>query len=397
MINNLSDYEVTLNENDGDIIVVNSCTVTNGADVGVRQYITQAQKKYPNKKFFLTGCGAVSKGESLFKEKNLFGVFGHSEKKKIDTLLNSKTRFFKKGDLKYIDDAIVSEYVGKTKAFIKIQEGCDFSCNYCIIPSVRGKARSLNENNILEQIRILSLNGYGEFVLTGTNTGSFGNDTNSSISKLIKKISKINGVKRIRLGSLEPIQIDDEFKELLNEDFMAKHLHIALQHTSNIMLEAMNRRNRFEKDLELFEDISSYGYALGTDYILGHPKESEEVWKVAKENLLKLPLTHIHPFTYSKRDNTPSAMIKEQINGNIAKERLHEVKSIIKDKNLDFRNKIKEKKISLKVLVENKKDGICYGIDQYFNKIQIQSDKDLAHSWINIDDYEIKENNNFVS
>jgi MiaB-like tRNA modifying enzyme len=397
MINNLQEYDITLKEQESDIIVVNSCTVTNGADIGVRQYITQSQKKYPNKKILLTGCGAVSRGESLYKEKNLFGVFGHSEKKKINELLNSKDRFFTKGDLAYIDDSVVSEYVGKTKAFIKIQEGCDFECSYCIIPSVRGKARSLDENNIIEQINILASNGYGEFVLTGTNTGSFGKDTNSSISKLIKKISKIQGVKRIRLGSLEPIQIDNEFKELLDESFMAKHLHIALQHTSNTMLEIMKRRNRFESDLELFEEIAQKGYALGTDYILGHAGENEEVWQEAVKNIQKLPLSHIHPFTYSKRDNTPSSMMKNQINGNDAKKRLHQLKEIVKQKNISFRKNIQKENIPLRILVENKKDDICYGIDQYFNKIQINTNKDLSHTWIDIKEYEIKDNFNFVN
>ena len=397
MINHLDDYDLTSAEQESDVIVVNSCTVTNGADVGVRQYISQVQKKYPSKKVLLTGCGAVSRGEELFESKKLFGVFGHSEKQQINSLLNETTRFYKKGNLEYIDTSVVSEYVGKTKAFIKIQEGCDFRCSYCIIPSVRGNARSLDETNILKQIEILASNGYGEFVLTGTNTGSYGKDNGSSIASLIKKISLIRGVVRIRLGSLEPIQIDEEFKELLNEEFMAKHLHIALQHTSNTMLELMNRRNRFEDDVELFADISSRGYAIGTDYIVGHPGESESVWEEALANIALLPLSHLHPFTYSKRDDTPSAKIKEQISGTIAKERLHILRNKIKQKNQEFRQNIKEQGTPLKILVESHKDGVFYGLDQYFNKMQITSDKDLVHTWIQVSDYELRENNNLAT
>ena len=149
----------------------------------------------------------------------------------------------------------MEEFVGKSRAFIKIQEGCDFRCSYCIIPSVRGDARSHREETILEQVTKLAANGFGEFILTGTNVGSYGQDHNTSMAKLLKKMSTIRGVRRIRIGSLEPIQVDDEFMELLDEPWMAKHLHIALQHTSDKMLEIMNRRNTFATDIELFNKI----------------------------------------------------------------------------------------------------------------------------------------------
>ena len=391
MIANLSDYEVTLDEQKSDVIVVNSCTVTNGADIGVRQYISQIKKKYPQKRFFLTGCGAISKGASLFEQKALDGVFGHSYKKQVNAMLNKKERFFEKGDLEHIDDSVVSEYVGKSRAFIKIQEGCNFRCSYCIIPFVRGNARSLDEENVIKQITMLSANGYGEFILTGTNVGSFGQDQKSSIAQLIKKISNIKGVKRIRLGSIEPIQIDAEFKELLDEPFMAKHLHIAIQHADNEMLKIMNRRNRFESDLELFSEIAQRGYAIGTDFILGHPGETQDRWESAVSNIKKLPLTHIHPFTYSKRDDTPSATMKEQVNGKVAKERLHQLKKLITQNNISFRENIQQQKEPLSVLIESHKDGIYQGLDQYFNKVKIESDKDLEHNWVKIQDYQIQE------
>ncbi len=197
----------------------------------------------------------------------------------------------------------------------------------------------------------------------------------------------IRGVRRIRLGSVEPIQITDEFKEILDEPWMGKHLHIALQHTSADMLKLMKRRNTVKKDLELFEFLASKGYALGTDYIVGHPGETDTLWNNAMENLRKLPLTHIHQFTYSKRDGTASAIMKGQVNGAIAKHRALELVQIVDEKNKLFRLNKKP----LQVLIESGKDNIYTGYDQFFNSIEVQSDVDLVGDWIGVNDYEVKE------
>ena len=311
MIGALRDYDVTENEAEADIVVVNSCTVTNGADVSVRGYVNQINKQ--GKKLFLTGCGAHTKGESLFGANKVHGVFGQSEKMKINTLLSQESRFYEIGDLNYIDDAIVEEFVGKSRAFIKIQEGCNFRCSYCIIPYVRGDARSLDESKILEQVSRLAANGFGEFVLTGTNVGSYGQGEGRNIAGLMKKMSLIRGVRRIRVGSLEPIQINESFREILDEPWLERHLHIAVQHSSNEMLRIMNRRNRVESDIELFSMLHEKGFALGTDFIVGHPGESDALWEEAMGNVRRLHLTHIHPFTYSKRDGTPSATDRKSV------------------------------------------------------------------------------------
>jgi len=386
MMSNLKDFDVTLDEKIADMVVINSCTVTNSADSTARSYINQLKKLPKNPKVFFTGCGVWTKGESLFKEKKINSLFGHSEKEKINDLLQKEERFFEAGDLDHIDDTIVDRFIGKSRAFIKIQEGCDFRCSYCIIPHVRGDARSYTEDKILEQVSTLATNGFGEFILTGTNVGSYGKKQHTSLAKLLKKISQISGVRRIRMGSIEPIQIDDEFKELINEPWMAKHLHIALQHTSKEMLTLMNRRNKVLNDLELFEFLSSNGYALGTDFIVGHPGESEQIWSEAMKNLHKFPLTHVHAFTYSKRDGTPSALMKNEVRGNIAKIRYNELTQIINEKNLEFRKNIQP----LDILIESKKENIYTGLDQFFNKIEVESEADLVGDWIRVDNYSAK-------
>ncbi|WP_060825818.1 tRNA (N(6)-L-threonylcarbamoyladenosine(37)-C(2))-methylthiotransferase MtaB [Sulfurospirillum cavolei] len=385
MMENLHDFELTEDEHAADIVVVNSCTVTNGADSGVRSYINHVSKE--GKKVIVAGCGAMSKGESLFAQKKVFGVMGHSEKAHINTLLKYDRPFFEIGDLTSLDETIVHEYTGKTKAFIKIQEGCNFRCAYCIIPFVRGNARSQDENTIVEQVRKLALNGYGEFVLTGTNIGSYGKDKGSSLGKLVQRLGAIRGVRRIRLGSIEPIQIDESFREILREPWLERHLHIALQHTSETMLELMRRRNRVMRDLELFCELSEQGFALGTDFITGHPGESDAIWQEAYHTLEKFPLTHLHAFTYSKRDGTPSALMKPEIKGDIAKERLKQIEALVHAKNIAFRQA--RRHVALDVLVEEYKDGLFIGYDQFFNKVTLQSERDVLKEWVNVTSYEI--------
>jgi MiaB-like tRNA modifying enzyme len=391
MISRLDDFALASDENESDIIVVNSCTVTNGADASVRNYINAVKRKNPNARVVLAGCGSHSKGDSLFAEKRVFGVMGHSEKEKINEILKKPEPFYEIGDLEHIDSTIVGEFVGKSRAFIKIQEGCDFHCSYCIIPSVRGNARSHDEEMILAQIEKLASNGFGEFILTGTNVGSYGHDRGSSIARLLQRMSMIRGVRRIRIGSLEPIQIDDAFKELLDEPWMARHLHIALQHSSDTMLKRMSRRNRFESDLALLEEIASKGYALGTDFIVGHPGETDAIWREAIDNAKKLPLTHLHAFRYSKRDGTSSAEMHDEVKGDLAKERHRELTEIVKRKNYLFRQSHNQ---SLEVLIENGNAENFYGLDQYFNRVEVKSDEDLSSNWVLLNKVEVKPDGN---
>ena len=402
MISKLKDFDVVFNEDDADIIVINSCTVTNSADSTVRNYINSLQKLQSNKnktnhikkkpRIVFTGCGVWTKGESLFNKNKIDALFGASEKQNINRLLKNENRFFKAGDLKFIDNTIIDKMVGKNKAFVKIQEGCDFRCSYCIIPYVRGNSRSYDESKILKQITLLASNGFGEFILTGTNLGSYGKGAKrrDGLAILLKKISQIRGVRRVRLGSVEPTQITDEFKELLEESWMAKHLHIALQHTTKEMLNLMNRRNKLKSDLELFEYIANKGYALGTDFIVGHPGESDAIWKKAINNIKQFPLTHLHAFTYSKRDGTPSSTMKDQIPKDIAKKRLKELNGIIDEKNYQFR----KRKQKLEVLIEQEKNGKYIGYDQFFNQIEIKSKIDLVGDWIYIKDYKVNKDMN---
>lgn len=388
----LTSAVLTHDEKEADIIIVNSCTVTNGADSDVRNYINRANRL--GKKVLLTGCGVVSRGKELFEKGSVFGVFGMSEKEKVGEFVNSQKKFFELGNLKFSDKNLVTSYENHTKAFIKIQEGCDFNCAYCIIPSVRGKSRSIDESLIINEAKELVANGFSEIVLTGTNIGSYGKDKNSTLGKLIANLGKIQGIKRIRLGSVEPSQIDSSFREILRESWFEKHLHIALQHTSQKMLSIMRRRNKALKDLELFCELAELGFALGTDFIVAHPGESEEIWSEAVENFKKFPITHIHAFIFSPRDNTHSATLPHDINGETAKKRLKMLQNIVLLNNLEFRKKHYNK--FLDVLIERKNGEFYEGFDQFYNKILVKSNQNLAKKWVEIKKYEITTNANLA-
>ena len=386
----IKDYEITNDEEVADIVVINSCTVTNSADSGVRNYINGVKRR--GAKVILTGCGAVSKGKELFAS-GIFGVLGASKKSDLNELLKQEKPFFELGNLNSVDKNIVTNYENHTKAFIKIQEGCSFNCSYCIIPSVRGRSRSMDEAMILKEARILAQNGYNELVLTGTNIGSYGKDTNSSLGKLLANLGKISGIRRIRLGSIEPSQIDESFREILKEEWLERHLHIALQHTSQAMLKIMRRRNNAFSDLKLFNELSSLGFALGTDYIVGHPGESEEIWAEAVENFKKFPITHLHAFVYSPRRDTHSATLKSDVSGDVAKARLKVLQGIAFKNNENFRKKHNG---TLKILVEQKNGDFYEGFDQFYNKAKISSQNDITKEWLEVSEYEIKPDANYA-
>lgn len=383
--------EICKDENLADFVIINSCTVTNGADSDVRNFIHRMNRA--GRKVIITGCAALNKGKEFFERGEIFGVFGMSNKNRIAEFLNKGERFCELGNLNFKENALLNDFKSHTKAFIKIQEGCDFNCSYCIIPSVRGKSRSVDENLIIEEVKKIIAGNHTEIVLTGTNIGSYGKDNGSSLGELLQKLGKISGLKRIRLGSIEPSQIDEKFREILDEPWLEKHLHIALQHTSQKMLTIMRRRNKALKDLKLFNELAERGFALGTDFIVAHPGETDEIWNEALINFKKFPLTHLHAFIFSPREGTHSAGLKIETNGIEAKKRLKTLQSIIRENNLKFR---KSHYNNLFVLVERKNGEFYEGYDQFYNKIFIKSSHELNRKFLEIEKYEIGNEANFA-
>lgn len=388
-----SSAEIASSEEEADFVVVNSCTVTNGADSDVRNYLRRIARK--EKRAILAGCGAVSKGDELFKERLVWGVLGGENKDKLRGFLQENRPFFALGGLKFSEKKTAVNFDSHTKAFLKIQEGCNFNCSYCIIPQVRGESRSVELAALVKQSEELVANGFSEIVLTGTNIGSF----KPSLGALLQELGKIRGLRRVRLGSVEPSQIDEAFLEVCKEDFVEKHLHIALQHTSEEMLRLMRRRNRTKEDLKLFLKLAQEGFGLGTDYIVAHPGESEQIWQEAVANLQNFPLTHIHAFIFSPRSNTYSQELLNKfgaVNGTIGKQRLNQICELVKAKNLNFRQTQAQNNTALSVLVE-KKDGEFYsGFDEFYNKCFVKSEENLSKKWVKVTNFEAKEDGNYA-
>lgn len=388
-----SSAEIASSEEEADFVVVNSCTVTNGADSDVRNYLRRIARK--EKRAILAGCGAVSKGDELFKERLVWGVLGGENKDKLRGFLQENRPFFALGGLKFSEKKTAVNFDSHTKAFLKIQEGCNFNCSYCIIPQVRGESRSVELAALVKQSEELVANGFSEIVLTGTNIGSF----KPSLGALLQELGKIRGLRRVRLGSVEPSQIDEAFLEVCKEDFVEKHLHIALQHTSEEMLRLMRRRNRTKEDLKLFLKLAQEGFGLGTDYIVAHPGENEQIWQEAVANLQNFPLTHIHAFIFSPRSNTHSQELLNKfgaVNGTIGKQRLNQICELVKAKNLNFRQTQAQNNTALSVLVE-KKDGEFYsGFDEFYNKCFVKSEENLSKKWVKVTNFEAKEDGNYA-
>ncbi|TLD87801.1 tRNA (N(6)-L-threonylcarbamoyladenosine(37)-C(2))-methylthiotransferase MtaB [Helicobacter sp. MIT 05-5294] len=407
MINALKNFTQTPYEEESDIVVVNSCTVTNGADSGVRNYIHRLQNE--GKRIYFTGCGVQTQGRNLLDKGLVFGVFGHSHKENINAILQQESPFYLQDNLQSLDSEIIGDFVGKSRAFIKVQEGCNFACSYCIIPQVRGKARSFPQEKILTQVKKLIQKGFSEFVLTGTNIGSWGKDFGEDFATLVESLCEIPLLKRLRIGSLEPSQINAHFLKVLENPKIERHLHIALQHTAPKMLKIMNRINIFQTDLELFTLLAERGFALGSDFIVGHPGESEEIWEEALDNFSLLPLTHLHSFIYSPRNHTISATLKDRIPGNIAKQRRQQIQTKVAENNLKFRQNLSNQNKHLQVLIEqisiqdsktNPNHATTYiaqGFDEYYNPVQIQMQKPISKdSWISLSSFIPKMDKNYA-
>ena len=372
-------HQITLNENDANVIIINSCTVTNGADSSVRQFVNKIRATKTNVRLLFTGCGVDTLGAALLKDGKIDGLFGSSEKLKAPEFANSNDQVVKIGVKDFIDDAIIWQTQGKSRAYIKIQEGCDFACSYCIIPRARGNSRSLHQTTILTQIKLLADNGLSDFTLTGTNVGSYQN-----LAKLIAKIYDISGVKRLRLGSIEPCQVNEELLDVMSHNCFARHIHVALQHVDTQILKSMNRHNNFADDQKLLYKLHSLGFAIGTDFIVGFPNETKDIWDNSLAKVKDLPLTHIHPFIFSPRDNTPAASLKGASRGDESKARLKAINDLIVHKNFIFRQS------GQKLLVFVEENGSGY--DQFYNRCEIPNVS--PKSWVEVSQYDVLQNTN---
>ena len=359
-------YEIKSFDDICDVYIINTCTVTNNSDSKSRKMIRQAIKKNPNACVVAMGCFIAANPE--YSENGLDIIIGNKDKSKIVELLDE---YFKNkeilnvqytGRLKDFEDMYITNFPGRTRAFVKIQDGCDNFCTYCIIPFVRGKCRSKEEDKVIEEVTDLVKNGYKEVVLTGIHTGSYGVDLDTSFADLLNKLVKIDGLERLRISSIETTELNEDVLDVLrNSKVLVDHLHIPIQAGSNEILKAMNRKYDLDFFFKKIAEIRSIRpeISISTDVIVGFPGESEELFQTTIDTCRKLEFTKLHVFPYSERRGTASSRMDGKLDNGVKKDRARRLIEVSHELETNYMKKYLDREIE--VLIEENIDGYSYG------------------------------------
>ena len=360
-----------------DVYIINTCTVTNEADKKDRKLIHTARKNHPHSILVVMGCYSQLNPSEIDADI----VIGNKYKSQIIELIkeyqNSKQKIIKVDNITKTDfeDMYINRFVTHTRAFVKIQDGCNAFCAYCTIPYARGGIRSKDFDKVISEVTTLVNNGYHEIVLTGIHTGRYGVEKHTNLETLLRELVKIPNIFRIRLSSIEINEITDGIIDLIkNNDIMAKHLHIPLQSGSNEILKKMNRLYNKETFIERIYYIRKEipDISITTDLILGFPDETEANFKETLGTLNKIKFTKIHTFPYSKRDGTKAASMPNQIDGNTKKCRVKEVINISDKSELAF---YKQKIGNIyDGIIETRKDGKKIVITTNYIPVEVVTD-----------------------
>lgn len=324
-----NNFEIVEFDSKADIYIINTCSVTNESDKKSRKIINRARKNNPEACIIVMGCYSQVSSDAI--EADI--ILGNKDKSKIIDLIEDYFENKEKKKLIYdltnveFEDMEIHSFENHTRAFVKVQDGCNAFCSYCIIPYTRGRVRSKKLESVINEVTNLVNNGYKEIVLTGIHTGRYGIDINSSLEELLNKLVQIPGIFRIRLSSIEINEITPGIIKLLKEnDIMAKHLHVPIQSGSNKILKLMNRRYNKEQFLSMIDNLKEIPeISLTTDLIVGFPHETEEDFNETLDTLKKIGFTKIHTFPYSRRKGTPADRMDEQVPSEIKKERVHKI------------------------------------------------------------------------
>ena len=367
-------YEIEDFHKDCDIYVINTCTVTNQSDRKDRKIINSVK----NKDACVVVCGCFVESSKNYDYDGVDVIIGNYNKSKIVDLveehLKTKKQIVEKCDIRKVpfEDMEIKNIETRTRAFVKIQDGCENYCSYCIIPFVRGKCRSKDKDTVIREITNLVDSGYKEIVLTGIHTGNYGVDLNIKFSYLLEEILKIPNLKRLRISSIEITELDEKFLKLLENRILCNHLHIPLQSGSNKILKLMNRKytkEEFKKYIEKIRKIRP-NISITTDVIVGFPNETEEDFEESLEFIKDINFSKVHVFPYSKRDGTKAARMNGHINGTIKKERTKKLLDLSNHlEEAYYQNNIDKKE---KVLIEKIEQGYAYGHTSNYLYLKLQ-------------------------
>lgn len=362
-----------------DIYIINTCTVTNQSDSKSRKIIREAIRKNPNACIVAMGCFIEANKDNLMDGVDIY--IGNKDKSRVVDLIEEHFLTKKQIVNLYSDlgtqfeDMEIKKFEGRTRAFVKIQDGCENFCSYCIIPYVRGKCRSKQPEKVIQEITTLVNNGYQEIVLTGIHTGNYGRDLDTDFASLLKKIVEIPNLYRLRISSIEITELTNEVLGILeNYPVIADHLHIPLQAGSDVVLKLMNRKyntNYFTEKIERIRNIIP-NISISTDVIVGFPGETDNLFEECYRFCEKIRFSKIHVFPYSVRRGTPAAKFPNQIDGLIKKERARRLIGLSSSLECEYMRKFLHKEVD--VLIEQTKDGYSYGHTSNYLHIKVKGE-----------------------
>ncbi len=383
LFKNNGDEIVPFNEK-ADVYVINTCTVTNNSDSKSRKIIREAIRNNNHACIVAMGCFIESSKDHLIDDINI--VIGNKDKSKIVELVAEYLKTHT--DVNHIvpldkefEDMEITNFGSKTRAFVKIQDGCENYCTYCIIPYVRGKCRSKKLETVIEEITTLVNNGYKEIVLTGIHTGSYGVDIDVSFANLLKEIIKIPNLYRLRISSIEVTELNSEVLDVIKDSkIICDHLHIPLQAGSNEILKLMNRKYDLNFFINKINEIRSIRpeISITTDIIVGFPGETEELFQETINTSRKIAFSKIHVFPYSERRNTPAEKFPGKVDIHKRKERSRELIKVSEELEKEYMKNFIGKK--LEVLIETNHDN--YSIGHTSNYLQVKIDGIYKHEEI---------------
>jgi len=373
---------------DSDIYVVNTCFVTNVAEHKSFQAIRRVLKN-ENSLVIVCGCLSQMKSEEVSKL-GVDIVLGNKDKSRIVEYINKHTKN-KHTKIKKIYDLSNVEFedmrlnnFDKTRAFVKIQDGCNNFCSYCIIPYTRGNVRSKDKDIVIDEIKELIKSGHKEIVLTGIHTGNYGNDE-YDFACLLNDLVKIEGLKRLRISSIEITEINERVMDVIkNNDILVDHMHIPLQAGSNEILRLMNRKydlNYFFDKIEKLRSIRP-NISITTDVIVGFPNETDELFEETINTIKKINFSKLHVFPYSKREGTKASLMDNQIDENIKKKRARILIDLSNELELNYMNKFINKEVEF--IPETFKDGYLFGHTGNYLSIKVKGDKGLLNKVVKV-------------
>lgn len=373
-----------------DLVIINTCTVTNTASFKSRQKITQAKRSNPDAFIVVVGCYVQTHHDFLKEKYQVDLLIGTKDKDRFLELIEQHQNKSSFQLPKSFEVLPIHSFKHQKKAYIKVQDGCNQFCTYCIIPFARGKERSLEDNEVIRQIN--SYEEHKEITLTGIHTGRYGNDINSNLFQLLKRIVHETRIERIRLSSIEITEVTDEIIDLLkNEPRFARHLHIPLQAADNSVLISMNRPYTIEEYLTRIQYIREQvpNICISTDLIVGFPTETEEIFENSLESIKKCLFSFMHVFPYSKREMTKAALFEIQYSNEIKKDRVHRAQRLS-----DLNNMIVLKSWigkSVDVLCEEVQDNYTFGYSSQYLPVLIKNSNDLINRIIRCKVIDIKD------